>query len=116
MSSNGNGRKKPRVGIMYFTSCGGCQCEILTLKGLLVKLVDLVEIAYFPMGSSKNSLEGEFDIMFIEGSVSTDHDLEMLQLARERSKILVAVGTCACFGGVQSSKNAEASLEEMQGV
>ena len=108
-----NNGKKPRVGIMYFTSCGGCQCEILTLKGLLTQLVELVELAYFPMGSSNNSLEGEFDIMFIEGSVSTDHDLEMLKLAREKSKILVAVGTCACFGGVQSSKNAEASLDEM---
>ncbi|NPA14817.1 MAG: NADH:ubiquinone oxidoreductase [Aquificae bacterium] len=108
-----NGSKKPTVGIMYFTSCGGCQCEILTHANLLKKLVDLVEIKYFPMGSSNNTLETDFDIIFIEGSVSTDHDLELLHIARERSKILVAVGTCACFGGVQSSKNAESSLNEM---
>ncbi len=108
-----NGKRKPVVGIMYFTSCGGCQCEILTHAELLKKLVDLVEIKYFPLDSSDNTLDTEFDIMFIEGSVSTDHDLELLKIARERSKILVAVGTCACFGGVQSSKNAESTLEEM---
>ena len=45
-----NNGKKPRVGIMYFTSCGGCQCEILTLKGLLTQLVELWSWPIFPWG------------------------------------------------------------------
>jgi coenzyme F420-reducing hydrogenase gamma subunit len=108
-----NNNSKPKVGIMYLTSCGGCQCEILVYEKEIKALANLTEIKYFPIGSSENTLEEEFDIIFVEGSISTDHDLEMVKKAREKAKILVAVGTCASFGGIQSSKNAESTLEEM---
>lgn len=101
-----------RVGIMGLTGCSGCQCEILNCEDAIGKLVGKVEFSYFPLAQDVNDFS-EFDILFVEGSVSTNLDKEKLIEGRKRTRILVAVGTCACYGGVQSQRNDEAPLEEM---
>ena len=101
-----------RVGIMGLTGCSGCQCEILNCEDAISRLLGKVEFAYFPLAQDVNDFS-DFDILFVEGSVSTSLDREKLIEGRKRAKILVAVGTCACYGGVQSQRNDEASLEEM---
>jgi sulfhydrogenase subunit delta len=101
-----------RVGILGLTSCSGCQCELLNCQDAVLKLVESVEIAYFPLAQDRNEL-GNFDLLFVEGSVSSQKDLETLKRARESTKLLVAIGSCACYGGVQAQRNDEASLEEM---
>ena len=101
-----------KVGIMGLTGCSGCQCEILNCEDAIGKLLGKVEFVYFPLAQDVNEFS-DFDILFVEGSVSTNLDREKLIKGRERAKILVAVGTCACYGGVQSQRNDEASLEEM---
>ncbi|WP_297445859.1 NADH:ubiquinone oxidoreductase [Desulfurobacterium sp.] len=103
---------KPKIGIMYLTSCAGCQCEILNYEEALLKLLDLTEIKYFPIGSSANTLDEELDVLFVEGSVSSSLDEEMVKKGREKAKILVAIGTCACFGGIQANNN-DVPLEEL---
>jgi len=101
-----------KIGIMGLTGCSGCQCEILNCEEAIYRLIEKVEIAYFPLAQDNNSYE-EFDILFVEGSVTTDEDERKVKEGRERAKFLIAVGTCACYGGVQSQRNDEASLEEM---
>jgi len=101
-----------KIGIMGLTGCSGCQCEILNCEDAIYKLLGKVEFSYFPLAQDNNSFE-EFDVLFVEGSVTTDLDEEKVKKGREISKILVAVGSCACYGGVQSQRNDEVSLEEM---
>ncbi len=102
-----------KIGIMGLTGCSGCQCEILNCQDALMKLIGKVEFAYFPLAQDNNTFDEEFDVMFVEGSVTTEEDEAKVLKAREKSKILVAIGSCACYGGVQAQKNDEASLEEM---
>ncbi len=101
-----------KVGVMGLTGCSGCQCEILNCEDAINRLIGRVEFSYFPLAQDSNDFS-DFDILFVEGSVSTELDREKLIEGRKRAKILVAVGTCACYGGVQSQRNDEASLEEM---
>ena len=93
---------KPMVG---FYSLTGCQGEYLTILGMedsLLDLLSLVEIAEFKLASSVE-LPARVDIAFVEGSVTTEKDLEHLRRIRERSKTLVALGNCAVWGGIQAS-------------
>ncbi len=101
-----------RIGIMGLTGCSGCQCEILNCEDALLKLLKRVEFSFFPLAKDRNSLD-DIDVLFVEGSVSTELDEERLREARKSSKLLVAVGSCACYGGVQAQRNDEVSLEEM---
>lgn len=94
---------KPRVAFFDFTGCEGCQLEVLNFYTEIVDLINAVDIVNFREASSDRS--DEYDIAFIEGSMSTPGDVERLQKIREKAKVLVAMGACACTGGVNALKN-----------
>lgn len=50
--------------------------------------------------------DGELDIAIIEGSITDLHGEQRIRKIRERSKALVAYGSCATIGGVNGMKNA----------
>ncbi|MBD3171083.1 hydrogenase [Candidatus Bathyarchaeota archaeon] len=102
---------KPKLGIFSLTGCGGDQLQILNMEDELLDLVSRFDIVDFQEGSSRK-VEGPIDIAFIEGTVSTQHDLEKLKIIRERSKILIAMGNCAIEGCIQSMRNGETTLQE----
>ena len=45
------------------------------------------------------------DVGFIEGFIRTEHDLEAVKTMREKCNILVAIGSCAVYGGVPGLAN-----------
>jgi coenzyme F420-reducing hydrogenase gamma subunit len=96
--------EKPKVGIVGFTGCAGCQLSILDLENELLDLLELVEIIDFRMAMSGNQ-KGPYDILFVEGSITNKEQEEELKKLRKEARVLVALGTCACFGGVQAIRN-----------
>ena len=95
---------KPQIGIVGFTGCAGCQLSILDLEDELLDLLNLVDIIDFRMAMTGNK-EGPYDILFVEGSIVNDKQEEELKELRKKAKVLVAIGSCACFGGVQAIRN-----------
>ena len=91
---------KPIVGIYGLTGCAGDQLVILNCEDELLQLVGLLDIRDFLMASSANDADCELDLALVEGAVLTRRDEQRLQRIRERSKLLVALGTCAVWGGV----------------
>jgi len=96
-------RKKLRVGIFSLTSCEGCQVRILASEEILLELLDTLELVHFRLLKEFNE-KGPFDVVFVEGSVTTREDEERLKEIREKAPLLIALGTCACFGGVPTMK------------
>jgi coenzyme F420-reducing hydrogenase gamma subunit len=94
---------KPRIGIFGLSGCWGEQIVILNCEDQLLALVDQVEIADFLGGSSANDTTGPLDIAFVEGSVSSAREEAALRQIRDRSRLLVACGSCACFGGIAAA-------------
>lgn len=96
--------QKPKVAFFKLSSCAGCQLSVLNTEPVLLDVLGVIDIAYFVMAKRKN-YEGPYDIGFVEGVVTSPRELEELKKIREECSILVALGTCACFGGVPSIKN-----------
>jgi len=94
---------KPRIGIFSFTSCEGCSLAILECEDQLLDIVGAVDIVNFREGMTEKS--EEVDIAFVDGSLSTHHDLEEMKRIREFSKVVVAIGACAHTAGVTAMKN-----------
>jgi coenzyme F420-reducing hydrogenase gamma subunit len=67
----------------------------------VLKLVDVVE--FREVMSEK--WQGELDVAFIEGSITTPHDVERVKKIRERTKVIIAYGSCATIGGINGMKN-----------
>jgi coenzyme F420-reducing hydrogenase gamma subunit len=93
----------PRVGFFEFTSCEGCQLQLVNNEGTLLGFLDLLEIVNFREIMSGGS--GRYDIAFVEGSISCQEEVERLQEIRSRAGTLVAFGSCSCFGGVNQQRN-----------
>lgn len=103
MSDQTNTAVRPRIAIFDFTSCEGCQLQIINLEEELVPLVGLVEIVEFREAMSERS--DEYDIAIVEGSITRKSEIPRIESIRERAKILIALGACAHLGGINALKN-----------
>jgi sulfhydrogenase subunit delta len=109
--SEGGDMMKPKVAFFDFTGCEGCQLDMLNLDGNeFLGLTHLVDIVNFR--EIKTIREDDYDIAFIEGSVTRESEIPRLQAIRERAKVVVALGACACLGGMNCLKN-ERPMEEV---
>jgi coenzyme F420-reducing hydrogenase gamma subunit len=93
---------KPKIAIFDLTDCEGCQLQILSLEKELVNLSSCVDILNWRLVKDNNKISN-YDIAFVEGTVITNNDVKAVKLLREKSQIIVALGACACIGGVTSS-------------
>jgi len=91
---------KPTVGIFGLTGCAGDQLVIVNCEDQLLDLVSLIDIRDFLMATSANDTSCQLDVALVEGAVLTNKDAEKLRAIRQRAKVLVALGTCAVWGGV----------------
>jgi len=95
---------KPRVAVFKFTSCDGCQLQFLNAEDEFLKLAEQVDFVYFLEASSR-TLDGPYDIAFVEGSISTPEDARRILEVRGQTRFLVTIGACATAGGIQSLRN-----------
>ena len=94
---------KPKVGFFDFTGCEGCQLEVLNFEQELVDLLGQIDIVNFREASSRR--EDNYEIAFIDGAITTESGIERIKKIRGQAKVLVAMGACACLGGVNCLKN-----------
>jgi F420-non-reducing hydrogenase small subunit len=89
-----------RIALVSLSSCLGCQMVILSLEDYFFSLISENNVSYAPFIIDQKELP-EVDLVMVEGTVRNGYDFRKAREARERAQKLVALGTCACFGGVQ---------------
>ena len=94
---------KPRVAFFSFSSCEGCQLVVLTIEEQLLELVNLIDIVSFREAMSEKS--DDYDIAFVEGSITTTSEIERIKKIRNTAKVIIALGACATIGGINCLKN-----------
>jgi sulfhydrogenase subunit delta len=103
---------KPKVAFFDFACCEGCQLQVANLEEDILGLVNLVDVVEF-----REVLTGkapDYDVSFIEGSITRPEDEARIKDIRSRSKILVAYGACAATGGVNKIKNLWSSMDKVK--
>lgn len=97
--------KKLRLAITGLTACSGCQLTLLNCEAELPQLLEKFEFHYFPLACSPAVLKGRYDAALVEGCLSMPHERQLLLALRRQSQLLIAVGSCAVWGGVAALKN-----------
>ena len=95
---------KPRLAVYKFSSCDGCQLQLLDLEDEFLEFVGQIEIAYF-LEARRRVLPPPYDIGLVEGSISTPEEEKIIRQARKDCKILITIGACATSGGIQALRN-----------
>jgi len=106
---------KPRVAVHKFSSCDGCQLAFINDGKVLLGVTSLVDLVHFAEAGPVDPY-AKVDIAFVEGSVSTPHEFEMIKKIRENSDYLVTIGACATSGGLQALRNTANAEEWFKGV
>jgi len=102
---------KVKLAINWAAACGGCDVAILDIEGALLEVAELVEFVYWPvaMDFKRSALRelapGSVDVGVFNGAVRTAEQEEDALLMREKCRVLVACGSCACFGGIPGLAN-----------
>jgi sulfhydrogenase subunit delta len=107
--------RKPKLAVWKFASCDGCQLGLLNCEDELLAVAGKLEIAYFPE-ASRVMAKGPYDLSLVEGSVTTPHDVELIQRVRRMSKCLITIGACATAGGIQALRNFKDAQEFVSAV
>jgi sulfhydrogenase subunit delta len=96
--------RRPRIGVVKFASCDGCQLTLLDLEDELLAIAERVDVVEFAEATSRRSA-GPFDVLFVEGSISTAEQAEEIVRLRAVAHRLVTIGACATAGGIQAIRN-----------
>jgi F420-non-reducing hydrogenase small subunit len=79
--------------------CAGCQVAFLDLHENLLELLPKIEILQAPILIDEKTLP-EVDVAFMDGAITNMEEVENVKEVREKSKIVVGLGSCATFGGI----------------
>ncbi|HEB33337.1 MAG TPA: oxidoreductase [Spirochaetes bacterium] len=102
---------KAKVAISWNSSCGGCDESIVDLEEKILDIASKVEFVLWPCAmdfkySDVESLaDQEITAALINGGIQNTHQEHIARMLREKSKYVIAFGSCACMGGVPSLAN-----------
>jgi NAD-reducing hydrogenase small subunit len=96
--------KKVKVATVWLDGCSGCHMSLLDIDAAVIALAGKIDIVYGPLVDAQEFPEG-VDVTLVEGAVSSVEDAHRIDLIRQRTNILIALGDCAVTGNVPSMRN-----------
>lgn len=104
-----------RVAEEWLATCGGCEVTILDIGEPLLDLLPRLEFVHMPVimdhkyygqTGEKTELEiPEADVGIISGSIRNEENRRVAQEMRNKCQTLIAIGSCANFGGIPALGN-----------
>lgn len=95
---------KITVATTWLDGCSGCHMSFLDMDERLVDLVQKLDIVYSPLVDAKE-LPERVDVGILEGSISSEDDLEKAKAFRQHCTLLISLGDCAVNGNVPAMRN-----------
>jgi len=103
--------KKVKIAIAQGAVCGGCSVALFDLGEKLALLKNLAEIVFWPMAADfkfkdlESFGDKEIDFGIYHGAIRTEEQKHLAEVMRKKCKILIAAGSCSCFGGIPGLGN-----------
>lgn len=97
---------KPKIGLYWCASCGGCEESVVDLGERLLDLAAMADIVFWPVALDfkvpdvEALADGELAAVLINGAVRMSEQAEMARLLRRKARLVIAHGACAQLGGV----------------
>jgi F420-non-reducing hydrogenase small subunit len=106
-----------KVAEEWLNICGGCEVTVLDIGEPLLDLLPQLEFVHIPvlMDHKYHGQTGEgdpniieipkADVGIISGGIRNEKELHVTEAMRESCDVLIALGSCACFGGIPALAN-----------
>ena len=102
---------KLKLALYWAASCGGCEIAQLLIGDKILKLIEAADIVFWPVAIDVKYDDVEampaqsIDVCLFNGAIRNSEQEHMAKMLREKSKILIAYGACACRGGIPGLGN-----------
>jgi F420-non-reducing hydrogenase small subunit len=103
---------KPKLALYWAASCGGCEIAILELYEKVLAVEEHFELVFWPVAMDVKYADveamapGSIDLCLFNGAIRTSENERLARSLRERSRTLVAFGSCAHEGCIPALANA----------
>ncbi|MBN1336795.1 MAG: oxidoreductase [Deltaproteobacteria bacterium] len=104
-------KKKLQIALYWGAACGGCDVAVLDTDAFILDVAALADIRLWPIAVDgkyadvEALADGELDAAFFNGAVRNSENEHIARLLRQKSKVLVAFGSCAHLGGIPGLAN-----------
>jgi F420-non-reducing hydrogenase small subunit len=102
---------KLKLALYWSAGCGGCDVAVLDTNEKILDIAEIADIVFWPIAMDfkyhhvEAMADGSIDACLFNGAVRNSEQERMAKLLRAKSKIMVAFGACACFGGIPALAN-----------
>ncbi|MBI5445014.1 MAG: oxidoreductase [Deltaproteobacteria bacterium] len=102
---------KPKLAMYWAASCGGCEIALANVHEVLLEVDSHFDFMFCPclLDTKRADIEalpdGAIFLTLLNGALRTSENVEMAELLRRKSQVLVAFGACASAGGVPALAN-----------
>lgn len=106
-----NDKPKLKLAVYWGAACGGCCVSVLDVHEKLFDVIANAEFVFWPIALDFKYSDVEempdkhIDITLFNGAIRTSENEHMAKLLRQKSKILIAYGSCAHMGGIPGLAN-----------
>ncbi|KPA13762.1 NADH ubiquinone oxidoreductase 20 kDa subunit [Candidatus Magnetomorum sp. HK-1] len=113
---------KIKIAINWASACGGCDVSLLDIEEKIFDIVSIADIVFWPVAMDfkrKDLMDApnkSIDIGLFNGAIRSTEQAEDAEILREKCKVLIAYGSCACFGGIPGLANVSNKEEIFQEV
>src|SRR5512137_547046 len=103
--------RKLQIAIYWGAACGGCDVAVLDTNEFILEVGKIADIRLWPIAADgkyadvEKMKDGELDLTLFNGAVRTSENEHLARLLRQKSKLLVAFGSCAHLGGIPGLAN-----------
>jgi F420-non-reducing hydrogenase small subunit len=113
---------KLKFAFYWGASCGGCEIAVLDINERVLEVLQIGDIVFWPVAMDTKYKDVEampdksIDVSFFNGSVRNDEGEHMAKLLRQKSKFMIAFGSCAhegCIPGLSNLHNRETIFEKV---
>jgi F420-non-reducing hydrogenase small subunit len=102
---------KPKFAMYWAASCGGCEIAVLNTHEKILDVDANFDVVFWPvaMDAKYKDVEamedGSILLTLFNGGIRNDENEHIAKLLRQKSKLLVAFGSCACEGCIPGLAN-----------
>ena len=97
---------KVKIGTMWLGGCSGCHLSIADFHESLIDIMDLADFEFSPvLMDTKYDEVPELDVLIVEGGIRNDENRELAEMLNEKANLVIAYGTCSCYGGIPGLGN-----------
>jgi F420-non-reducing hydrogenase small subunit len=103
--------EKLQIALYWGAACGGCDVSVLDTNEFILDVAAAADIRMWPIAvdgkyADVEAMEdGELDLAIFNGAVRNSENEHIAKLLRQKSKLLVAFGSCAYMGGIPGLAN-----------